>query len=216
MGAGVVFQPKENATVYNLDVAYGIVKEKLAKADVRLQCERSGAELQPDGSVLLKCLNHDYRIDVNKATAMSETKKQAVSLRDTIMLLHYFTRAKGTPPAKKQIAFRDLPGGLVYFPTFMKRTVTPLVEFFGERPPLLLKAGASLGATNAFMSDASLVIPAFPRVPITLLIWRGDGELPPGGNLVFDASIVDYLESEDVTVVCEAITWRLINYARSL
>jgi hypothetical protein len=212
----MVFQPKESATVYNLDVAYGIAKEKLAKADVRLQCERSGAELQPDGSVRLKCLNHFYRIDVTKATMASEAKEQRISLRDTIMLLHYFTQAKGTPLSKKQITYRELPGGLVYFPTFQKRTVEPLVEFFGERPPLLFKAGATVGGTNAFMSDASLVIPAFPRVPVTLLIWRGDGELPPGGNLVFDASITDYLESEDVTVICEAMTWRLINYARSL
>jgi hypothetical protein len=212
----VVFQPKENAAVYNLDVAYDIVKERLAKVNVQQQCERSGAELQPDGSVRLKCLNHLYRIDVAKATAVSEANEQRVTLRDTIMLLHYFTQAKGTPLAKRQITYRDLPGGLVYFPTFQKRTVEPLVEFFGERPPLLLKAGAGVGGSNAYMGDSSLQIQAFPRVPVTIIIWRGDGELPPGGNLVFDASITDYLESEDVTVICEAIIWRLINYARSL
>lgn len=212
----MVFKPKENQAVYNLDVAYGIVREQLAKADVRRQCEYSGAELQSDGSVILRYLDQPYRIDVKQATVSSEVSKQAVPLRERILLLHYFTLAKGTPLFKKQITYRDLPGGLVYFPTFQKRTVEPLVEFFGQRPPLLLKAGAAVGGANAYMGDASLVIPAFPRVAVTILIWRGDGELPPGGNLVFDASITDYLESEDVTIVCEAITWRLINYARAL
>jgi hypothetical protein len=131
-------------------------------------------------------------------------------LRDKILLFHYFVQAKGTPLTQKQITYRDLPGGLVYFPTFTKRTVQQLVETFGDIPRNIIKAGQSLGATNAFMGDASLQIDAFPKVPIFILIWASDTELPPGGNILFNSNIVDYLDPEDVTVVCETITHRLI------
>jgi hypothetical protein len=212
----MLWQRKENQTVYNLDVAYGIVRERLARIDVRRQCECSGAVQQPDGSVVLRYLNQTYHLDIPQARASLEGSKPAVSLREQILLLHYFTQAKGTPLARKQITYRDLPGGLVYYPTFVKRTIEPLVDYFGERPPLLIKAGVVVGGSDGQMGDSSLFVLAFPRVPVTIILWRGDGELPPGGNLLFDASISDYLESEDVTVVCETITWRLVNYARTL
>jgi hypothetical protein len=35
-------------------------------------------------------------------------------------------------------------------------------------------------------------------------------------NLLFDANIMDYLETEDVTVVCEIITWRLVGYSKEV
>jgi hypothetical protein len=212
----MVWQPPKDKTVYNLDVAYSIAREKLAQADIRLQCERSGAELQSDGSVTIHYLNQLYRLDINKAVVSLIDSAQEVSLRDKILLIHYFTQAKGTPLTGRQITYRDLPGGLVYYPTFIKRTIQPLTDFFGEKPSLLIKAGKLFDATSARTGDASLSINAFPRVPVTVILWQGEDKIPAGLNLLFDANIIDYLESEDVTIVCETITWRLINYARDL
>ena len=132
------------------------------------------------------------------------------------MRWHYFVQAKGTPLERKQITYRDLPGGLVYYPTFEKRTIQPLVDCFGDIPRRIIKAGEIVGASDAGMGDASLQVNALPRVPIYIILWASDTELPPGGNLLFDASITDYLDPEDVTVVCETITWRLVNYARTI
>jgi hypothetical protein len=56
----------------------------------------------------------------------------------------------------------------------------------------------------------AVTINAFRRVPITLVLWQGDAELPPASSLIFDATISDYLSTEDISVLCEIITWRLI------
>jgi len=53
-------------------------------------------------------------------------------------------------------------------------------------------------------------------VPINVILWQGDDELKAEVNILFDANILDYLTSEDVTIVCETITWRLINYAKKV
>jgi hypothetical protein len=212
----MVWQPPKDKTVYNLDVAFDIARENLAKANIKKQCERSGAELQRDGTVTIRYLNQTYRLNITKADISLVGSKKEVPLRDKILLIHYFVQSKGTPTSKNQITYRDLPGGLVYFPTFQKRTVEPLVDCFGSIPSRLIKAGEVLGASSPYMGDASLLINAFPRVPIYVLIWASDTELPPGGNILFNANINDYLDSEDVTVVCETITWRLINYANTL
>ncbi len=58
--------------------------------------------------------------------------------------------------------------------------------------------------------DIAVTIPAFSRVPITLVLWRGDDEFPPNANILFDSTILDYLSAEDVNVLCQTIAWQLV------
>jgi hypothetical protein len=73
-----------------------------------------------------------------------------------------------------------------------------------------------LGARKGEIGDASLVIDAFAKVPVNIILWQGDDELKPEVNLLFDANILDYLTSEDITIMCETVTWQLINYAKKV
>ena len=73
-----------------------------------------------------------------------------------------------------------------------------------------------LGSRPGEIGDASMIIDAFAHVPINVILWQGDNELKPEVNLLFDANITDYLTSEDVTIVCENITWKLINFAKKV
>jgi len=75
-------------------------------------------------------------------------------------------------------------------------------------------AGEKLGGHKADYGDTAVTINAFSRVPITIILWRGDDELAPQGSMLFDATISDYLPTEDITVLCETITWRLIRDLR--
>ncbi|UCD09842.1 MAG: DUF3786 domain-containing protein, partial [Dehalococcoidales bacterium] len=93
---------------------------------------------------------------------------------------------------------------------FSKRTIQPLVENFGNDPVRLLDVGKDFGGVPADLGDTSIVIPAFSRVPVTIAIWKGDEEFPPEGSVLFDANVRDYLTTEDVTVVSEVITWKLV------
>jgi hypothetical protein len=132
------------------------------------------------------------------------------SLRDRILILHYFTSAKGTVATAELIAFKQLSGGVSYFPAFSQRAMGPLVGNFGGNPELLGKAAAKLGGREAGYGDASVTINAFDRVPVTLVLWRGDEDVAPNGNILFDANVSDYLPTEDVTVLCETIVRRLV------
>ncbi|MBN1644097.1 MAG: DUF3786 domain-containing protein [Dehalococcoidales bacterium] len=203
----------QDCNTYNLDTAFNIVREKLAAVDIAVQCRKSGAKYSPD-NVAIDYLNHNYRINISTAEVSLADSDQSVPLREQILILHYFTQAKGTPLTGRQITYRDLPGGLVYYPTFTKRTIEPLTGCFGKDAMNLLRAGKLFKARQGEFGNISLVIDAFPRVPVTVILWEGDDELAPQVNLLFDAVITDYLESEDVTTVCEAITWQLIKYTK--
>ena len=58
--------------------------------------------------------------------------------------------------------------------------------------------------------DVAVTVNAFSRVPITFILWRGDEEFLPEGNIIFDSTISDYLSTEDINMLCETMAWRLV------
>ncbi|MBI2979421.1 MAG: DUF3786 domain-containing protein [Chloroflexi bacterium] len=192
--------------------AYKLACEQLAGIDdIEEQCRRSGAQYQPgDAGILIQYLNQSYLISLPGGEISLVGSAETVPIRDRILILHYFNSAKGTPMANRLITLRELPEGSGYFPTFFNRTSQPILNNFGKEPKLLLGAAEKLGGLRVDYGDAAVTINAFSRVPITIILWGGDDELAPQGNVVFDASISDYLCTEDIVVLCETITWKLI------
>lgn len=193
------------------ELSYKFACEKLAKiSDIEEQCRKSGARYLEPHEIVINYLNQPYHIMFPDGKILLENSGLEAPLRDKILILHYFTGAKGTPATGKLIAYKQLPGGISYFPAFSQRAIAPFVNHFGKSPELLIKAAAKLGGREADYGDVSVTVNAFDHVPITLVLWRGDEELAPNGNILFDANISDYLFTEDVTVLCETVIWKLV------
>ena len=200
------------------ELSYKIAAEKIVGlTDIEEQCRRSGAKYQVTDStksILISYLNCDYRITLPEVTVSLTDSPQEIPIREKLLILHYFLTAKGTPLADRLITFRELPEGVVYNPTFLQRTVKPIMDNFTEEPDLLFEAARSMGGQPADYGDVAVTINAFSHVPITIILWQGDDELAPQINVVFDATISDYLYTEDIVVLCETITWKMIRYVR--
>jgi len=208
----------QNSNEYGYKLAYRLACEQLVKVDdIDQQCLRSGARYQIIDSkkvITIEYLNQSYQIVFPDITISLVDRDEEVSLRDKVLILHYFTQAKGTPHCNKLIAYKELPVGANYFPAFSKRALKPLLDHFGKEPHLLIDAAAKLGGYKVDYGDVAVTINAFSRLPITIILWQGDDEFAPEGSLLFDSSISDYLSTEDITVLCETITWRLVNSLR--
>jgi hypothetical protein len=61
------------------------------------------------------------------------------------------------------------------------------------------------------IGDASFILRAFPRVTLQYVLWQGDEEFPPSAQLLFDACVDHYLSLEDIVVLGQVTTGRLIN-----
>ena len=199
---------------YGYGLAYRLACEQLTGiADIEQQCLKSGARCKVTDSgtaIILKYLNRLYQIALPDVEISLEDSEEGVPLRDRILILHYLAQAKGTPPSAKMIAYKELPEGASYFPTFFKRAIKPIVNHFGTEPHRLPDVAGMLGGVKADYGDVAVAIPAFPRVAINFVLWRGDEEFPPDGNILFDSTISDYLTTEDINVLCEIIAWRLV------
>ena len=202
---------------HGYDLAYQLASEQLADIEnIEQQCRQSGAQyIDSEKTIIVKYLNQSYLITLPNVEISVMAKDEEVPIRDKILILHYLTLAKGTPLSSKAITYKELPEGTNYFPTFYKRAITPLVNYFGNEPHRLLDMTRILGGHEADYGDAAVTIDAFSRVPITLVLWKGDEELTPEGNIMFDSTISDYLSIEDINVLCETIAWRLVKLLKA-
>ncbi len=206
--------PEQKNYRYGQEFAYKLAVSELAKtSDLKQLCLKSGAQLKIAGTqtvISLVYLNNVYQIRFPDIDVSLVRGKEPVPLRDKLLILHYLRRAKGSPITNKIITFKELPEGASYFPNFSKRAIMPLLDNFDKEPLRLLDAALKLGGHKADYGDAAATINAFSRLAITLVLWQGDNEFAPRGSILFSSTISDYLSTEDITVLCETIAWRLV------
>jgi len=209
--------PEQNAREYGYELAYKLACEQLAGIDdIEKQCLKSGTKYIPSQkAITIDYLNQSYRISFPGGEVSLANSEDPVSMRDKILLLDYFTHARGTPSSGKTITYKELHDGINYYPTFSKRTIQPLVNFFGDKPEQLLKTAETLGGRKTELGDTAVTINAFPMVPITIVLWRGDEEFAPEGSIMFDSTISDYLTNDDIHTLCENIVWRLVRLLKT-
>jgi len=139
-----------------------------------------------------------------------------ISLPEQILILHYLLNASGEPLTGQTIDFRQVPEGGFYWSAFVSRAKKPLLETFGHDLDLYVKAAAGLGGEALPLGDAAARFLAFPRVPITHVLWRGDEEFAPEATILFDETIPRYLPTEDIAALSGASVYRLMGAAHKL
>ncbi len=204
---------------YGLEMALKLAGQKLASINIEEQCRKAGAELKlvnGEKVIFVEYLNGCYQITLPVTDVLPVGSQEPIKPKEKLLILHYLVQAEGSPLTGTKITYKEIPDSATYFPTFYKRAIKPLLDNFGGQPHLLVDAAAKIGGCQADYGDVSVTINAFRRVPLTIVLWCGDEEFAPEGSILFDSTISGYLSAEDITVVCETITWRLVRIAEEL
>jgi hypothetical protein len=139
-----------------------------------------------------------------------------VTLPEQILILHYLLNTSGEPLSGENIDFRQVPEGGFYWSAFVSRAKKPLLETFGSDLDFYLKVAQHMGGEPQPLGDAAASFQAFPLVPITHVLWRGDEEFSPEANILFDATIPNHLPTEDIAALSGFSVYRLMGAARQL
>ena len=178
------------------DAALSLGFQKLAEARPETVREQCGARYE-QGEYFIPWFNRD------RALSQAPTSNK-------IIWLHYLTARGVKTPSGRLISYRGA-GGLFYEPNFIKRAVNPFVKRFGNDPAGLIEAGEALGGRKTDNGDASIVINVLPYIPMTFIIWTGDDEFEPSGNILFDETVKTWLCAEDLAVLASLSVYELIN-----
>lgn len=165
-------------------------------------------------NIVINLLNRQVGISWPEGIVRYHEDEGEPSLQEQVSILHYLAQATAAAPTGRMITFREIPSGDFYYEPFRKRAQLPLVNTFGPAPEGLLAAGEKLGGTKEDMGDVSVTFPLFPKVPITLVLWRGDEEFAPEGNILYDASVGEFFNAEEIAFLTGNIIYKLMALTR--
>ncbi len=184
----------------------GNIRENLFRAGLRYD------EHEENFRVFVPFFNETIVLTLPAGSFVSEAGAN-VTLVTRIIILHYINSATGIPFAGEKIAYGDIPACMHYDPVFEKRVLKPLVRAFGYDKYSFKEAGNLIGAREEEFGDASFTLFAFPKVPITFILWEGDEEFPPRAKALFDPSVTGYLPLEDIVVIAKLAAGRILKSA---
>lgn len=117
------------------------------------------------------------------------------------LILRYLINARGVKPINKDITYRDVDGGNVYYNNFYGRCLLRLSKTFGNNVEKFMSVFEKLGAERVNMGDAAYKFEFLNNIFVTFALWKGDEEFPASSQILFDGNVPFYFTAEDLAVV---------------
>jgi hypothetical protein len=211
------------ARIDDYNQAFELARAEVSGRDPDLLASYAGAAVERDEKgeprFSLTFLNQDLVSPWPEMTFANRASREDLPVQQQVFLMHYLQGAwnsNGAPVTGSWIAFQEVPDGRFYLDAFMKRAKVPLVKAFGSEPEQLVKIAArAYGAEPSDHGDISVKIRALPLVPIALILWKGDDEFPPEGNVLFDGNISKILSAEDIAWLAGAVVYPLMGMVKT-
>jgi hypothetical protein len=164
--------------------------EQLARLDFAETARRAKCEYQSEKKrYIIQFLNTEYIVDLSNKTVYSgqgNSPSKPVTFLEELCLLAYLINAKEILLANRLVRAEALPGGQFFFRGIHKLPIEKLENAFGARPQGLLEVSDQFKAQKCEFGDASILLYILPRLPLTIVIWRGCEEFDARASILFD------------------------------
>jgi hypothetical protein len=199
-------------------LARDLARRQLLKGDPDLVARFSQAAIsggkEREVIISLSFLNRRTAVTWGDFRMSFEKKDEEVPIQQQILLLHYLHGAwssGGAGSSGEWISFQEVPDGRFYIDAFQRRAKAPLIQAFGSKPEHLPRVASEIYNAMPFdRGDFSVVVQVLPLVPVVLLLWKGDEEFPPDGNILFDQTICKLLSAEDIAWLAGMVVYPLV------
>ncbi|MBN2232385.1 MAG: DUF3786 domain-containing protein [Deltaproteobacteria bacterium] len=194
------------------------VMAKIADFDLAVLAPALGVGFEYEGcdgedSLIVPLLGRRYAVS---KTAVHSLDGPQQDVWEHILLFNYIAMAGREPPAGEWVAMKALPGALAKSKAFAEGCEEPIAAGFGGRPADLVRVLKSLGAETPELETNADILAVFyplPRVPFLLLFWDRDDdedELPAMVKIMFDRTVLGYLDIESLVFLGEKTAARLL------
>lgn len=163
------------------------------------------------GQITLSLWKQPIRIAWPEWVAYPQGEERPLSDFDQALLLYHLNLADGAPLTGEWIAFSDLPDGRFYNQAFQGYTGKELARAFRDDRAAFERAAQALGGQPHPLGEAAFIFRALPRVPLLVVYWQGDEDLPSTCQVLFDAAASHYLPTDAYAILGSILTRRLIS-----
>jgi len=138
-------------------------------------------------------LNREYIVNVSEKQIVGAKSQSQAGFAEELCILAYLINSKDMPLADKLTPPQSLRDGQFFFRGPHSLPTGKLEKVFGDSPELLYNAIEGLGTKRHDFGDAAITLYVLPRIPITIVIWRGDEEFDARASVLFDQTAADQL-----------------------
>jgi hypothetical protein len=178
--------------------------EQLEKLDGAETAQRANCEyLSDEEHYIIQLLNIEYIVDLSDKKIYScreDSPQEPAAFLEELCLLAYLINAKEIPLANKLVRGEALPGGQFFFRGIHKLPVEKLEKAFGAHPEALLDVAEQFNAQKCEFGDASISLYILPRLPLTIVIWRGCEEFQARASVLFDQTAASQMPLDALLV----------------
>lgn len=176
--------------------ALDLAQKQLAELDPQKVAENTGTVCTGDGFVIPW---------LGRMIPLEEG-----SIEQRIIWYHYLTTQGPKKPRNKYMAYKQVPGAAIYDSNFAKRSINPMVKCFSDKLDVFMQFGQSMGGKQVDLGHAAFTVQALPYIPLTYILWQGDDEVQPSGNILFDETAMEWLCAEDLVVIASLPVYEMI------
>jgi hypothetical protein len=176
--------------------------ELLAGRDPKSVCERAAvAYAEESARYTVTSFGQDVQVDLASRTLSCESPLGSLMLGrlgyfSRIGILHYLLHAQSLPASGQWVAPGDLASGQLYFRGSHILPTEPLAKAYGDALERFRARGKALGGHALDYGDAAVRLLPLPRLPVALVLWRGDDEFPARASLLFDATCEGHVAAD--------------------
>lgn len=126
-----------------------------------------------------------------------------------IILVRYLINATGVKPTDKFITYKEVPGGNVFYPNYLKTVINKLSIEFEDCIDEYKKVMDKMGAIKIDVGDLGYKFKYIGNTYIIFILWFKDDEFRQSSNILFDSNLIYYFNAEDLAV-CPSIAIDII------
>ncbi len=134
-----------------------------------------------------------------------DKKREEPSVFQKMLIYHHLLEAReGAEITGDFITIRGVKDAWVHERAFENAGTKPLAQAFEGNLAAFKAVGKNMGLETAQGGDQSFILPALPMIPLKIIFWDGEEDIPAAANILFDPSITDFTHPEDVIGLGEA------------
>ncbi len=155
------------------------------------------------GAIHLPALNQCLCIDLDRRSVLVDESVPARSAW-AVLAVHYL-RAGEFVPDPREVSFGYFQDCRSYLSVFGKRITARFLATSGRTAGEFARRAGQLAATRLPGAGAGFRFDVLPRVPISIVRYEGDDEVPAGASVVYRADAEQLLPAEDRVVAAELL-----------
>lgn len=188
--------------------------QDLAEKDPEDVCRR--ALCRYDGNIgcyTLSVWGEDYAVfpEESRIIRLGDDKSDIKTFQGLFMV-HYLLTSKEIPIGKEWISEKDIPGGSTFFRGPHEIPAYLIEKRYGDNVGGFRDVCEQLGGMPLDMADKAYSFRIAPRIPVAVLLWKGDDEFPAESKILFDRSIIEHLALDIVFSLAVLICTKIADF----